>query len=264
MSSLKVDTSKALSFYREYKHEFILVQEKKEICYNHCDDLKKKLKLACSEFEEESIRENIGFWETKIKNLNGSLDELSYYITDLEKEFWILVNNEVKNWIISHNFDVIGTERDNFMRKEYLRHLNFLTLLAEEIDNAITKSNVDINDPVVEMDEDYLNEEAEDVLKKSENLFLSRFDGFNSLYKDERFNSDVSSKIDFSYFATDEDKIKHFFKENKDYIINFSNYFDEDLDYVVLHLECVGLRIFDNLSIDEKRSLLIEKINLYS
>lgn len=264
MSSLKVDTSKALSFYREYKHEFILVQEKKEICYNHCDDLKKKLKLACSEFEEESIRENIGFWETKIKNLNGSLDELSYYITDLEKEFWILVNNEVKNWIISHNFDVIGTERDNFMRKEYLRHLNFLTLLAEEIDNAITKSNVDINDPVVEMDEDYLNEEAEDVLKKSENLFLSRFDGFNSLYKDERFNNDVSSKIDFSYFATDEDKIKHFFKENKDYIINFSNYFDEDLDYVVLHLECVGLRIFDNLSIDEKRSLLLEKINLYS
>ncbi len=262
MSSLKVDTSKALSFYREYKHEFILVQEKKEICYSHCDDLKKKLRLASSEFEEQSIRENIGFWEAKIKNLNSSLDELSYYITDLEKEFWILVNNEVKNWITSHNFEIVGTERDNFMRKEYLRHLNLLTLLAEEIDSAITKSNVDINDPIVEVDEDYLNEEAEDVLRKSENLFLRKFDSFNSSYRDEKFY-DVSSKIDFSYFATDEDKVNYFFKENKDYIINFSNYFDEDLDYVVLHLECVGLRIFDGLSIDEKRNLLVEKINLY-
>ncbi len=252
MSSLKVDTIKAMSFYREYKHEFILLQEKKEICYNHCDELKKKLKLASSEFEEESIKENIGFWESKIKTLNNSLGELSYYITDLEKEFWILVNNEVKNWITSHSFDVVGTERDHFMRKEYLRHLNFLTLLAGEIDNAITKSNVDIDGPIVEVDEELLNEEAEEVLKKSENVFLRKYDG------------DVSSKIDFSYFSTDEEKIEIFFKENKEYIINFSNYFDEDLDYVVLHLEFVGLTIFDNLSKEEKRNLLIEKIKLYS
>lgn len=95
----KVDTVKAFSVYREYKHEFILIQEKKEICLNHCVDLKNKIKLAVSEFEADSLKENVFFWKAKIKNLDAQLDEIAYFITDLEKEFWLIVNSEITKWV---------------------------------------------------------------------------------------------------------------------------------------------------------------------
>lgn len=135
--------------------------------------------------------------------------------------------------------------------------------MAETIDHVIKVNNVDLND-VIGIEDDFVVNQitqqkestkslenkinvANDITPNKINKNFTQINQVDDLFlANFKYNiGNVESKLDFSLFSKDEITLKEFFSINRDYIVNFIDYFDYDLDYLILHFDCLGLNMFD-------------------
>lgn len=75
------------------------------------------------------------------------------------------------------------------------------------------------------------------------------------------FNSEIPF-FDFSGYTENERIQEMFFIDYENYIKSFADYFDNDYDYVVLHLELCGFNIWpDDMSMEKKSQYIIDQYN---